>query len=123
MDSFANSGGENIYPPEIEERMLHHPAIHDESIVGVKDAKYGEVVAGFLKIREGHEKPSLQEVRLWVQQVMGRHKAPNYIFWVGTEEKTKDYPITGSGKIRKDLLSIQGSLLINERVEPRKSKL
>lgn len=46
-------GGENIYPPEIENVLLQHPGVANASIVGVSDEKYGEVVAAFVTAKEG----------------------------------------------------------------------
>ncbi|KAJ3545117.1 hypothetical protein NM208_g2673 [Fusarium decemcellulare] len=106
-------GGENIYPPEIEERLIQHPSLTNASVVGVKDERYGEAVTAFLNVRPGHEKPSPQELRSWVQKELGRHKAPKHIIWVGPGEAVQDYPITGTGKIRKDLLRDMGNNIID----------
>ncbi|KAF4983686.1 hypothetical protein FDECE_17248 [Fusarium decemcellulare] len=106
-------GGENIYPPEIEERLIQHPSLTNASVVGVKDERYGEAVTAFLNVRPGHEKPSPQELRSWVQKELGRHKAPKHIIWVGPGEVVQDYPITGTGKIRKDLLRDMGNRIID----------
>ena len=43
-------GGENIFPGEIEDRLLEHAAIAEASVVGLQDEKYGEVVAAFLRL-------------------------------------------------------------------------
>ena len=48
-------GGENIYPPEIENVLLQHSQVSNASIVGIPDPFYGEVVAAFVMIREGVE--------------------------------------------------------------------
>ncbi|KAH8892327.1 acetyl-CoA synthetase-like protein [Thozetella sp. PMI_491] len=104
-------GGENIYPPEIEERLLQHPAISHASVVGVTDDQYGEAVTAFLEVRPGQQKPYQDDVVAWVREELGRHKAPKHIIWVGKGEAVEDYPITGSGKIRKDLLREMGNRL------------
>ena len=46
-------GGENIYPPEVEEFLHHHPAVAEVAVVGLPDAKYGEVVAAWVVPRPG----------------------------------------------------------------------
>ena len=46
-------GGENIYPPEVEEFLHHHPAVAEVAVAGVPDAKYGEVVAAWVVPKAG----------------------------------------------------------------------
>lgn len=94
-------GGENIYPLEIEERMMKHPAIDRAIVVGLSHTKYGEVVCAFLQRRLDQQKLSDEEVREWTRQTLGRHKAPAHIFWLGEEGVSGDIPITGSGKVKK----------------------
>ena len=48
-------GGENIYPREIEEFLYTHPDIEDVQVVGVPDAKYGEELCAWLRMRPGTE--------------------------------------------------------------------
>ena len=60
------------------------------------------------------EKPDLTEVQAWVRKVLGRHKAPVHIFWLG-EDCDAEVPLTGSGKIRKFVLrDVAESLLKKE---------
>lgn len=121
-------GGENIYPPEIEERLLELPGISQAAVVGVKDDKYGEEIAAFLQATSISsttvEKPSLKEIRRWVRKVLAPQKAPRYVFWVGAREAIKEYPVTGSGKVRKDILrSIAEGLRDQTMAKERNSKL
>lgn len=95
------SGGENIFPLEIEERLVQHPSIVQASVVGLPDPKYGEVVGAFLQPRRGEARPSVDKLREFVRQVLGRHKAPVHIFWL---KEGEDFPKTGSGKIQKHVL-------------------
>ncbi|MHB8923681.1 MAG: AMP-binding protein [Coriobacteriia bacterium] len=87
-------GGENIYPREIEEFLYTMPGVQDVQVVGVPDAKYGEVVGAFIKrfagsgITEG-------DVQEFSRARMARYKAPKYVFFVD------EYPQTASGKIQK----------------------
>ncbi|KAH7354822.1 hypothetical protein BKA65DRAFT_604925 [Rhexocercosporidium sp. MPI-PUGE-AT-0058] len=111
-------GGENIYPLEIEERLLRHGAIADASIVGLKDDRYGEVVAAFVSNRPGHRRPSLSEIKAWIHEDLGRHKAPQHLFWVGSGEAVQEFPMTGSGKIKKDTLAMIGNSLLAEQRTP-----
>lgn len=112
-------GGENIYPLEIEERLLAHPAITRAIVTGLKDAHYGEVVGAFLQladeaVKEG-KKLGDQEVRDWVQQKLGRHKAPTHVFWLGEDGVPADVPLTGSGKVKKFEMARFGEEILRKR--------
>ncbi|KAI0114770.1 4-coumarate-CoA ligase [Daldinia grandis] len=113
-------GGENIYPLEIEERLLAHPAITRAIVTGLKDAHYGEVVGAFLQLgdeskRENGGKLGDQEVRDWVQQKLGRHKAPTHVFWLGEDGVPADVPLTGSGKVKKFEMARFGEEILRKR--------
>ena len=68
-------GGENIYPLEIEERLVEHPSIVRAIVVGVSHPRYIEVPTAFLLHEPGTEKPDLEEVKMWVRKVLGRQGA------------------------------------------------
>ncbi|RSL51329.1 hypothetical protein CEP53_008469 [Fusarium sp. AF-6] len=116
-------GGENIYPLEIEEHTLSHPTISNVSVVGLKDERYGEAVAAFLQIRPGHDKPSHEAMRVWVHDELGRHKAPQHTFWLGPGEMITEYPVTGSGKIRKEILREIGNRILEQSEAKPMAKL
>ncbi|KAF2110737.1 hypothetical protein BDV96DRAFT_199096 [Lophiotrema nucula] len=107
-------GGENIYPLEIEERLVEHSSITRAIVVGVSHERYVEVPAAFLALEDGASKPSLEEVKTWVRKVLGRHKAPMHVFWLG-EDCSADVPLTGSGKIKKFVLRDVAEGLIAKR--------
>ncbi|MCA1319509.1 AMP-binding protein [Bacillus tianshenii] len=90
-------GGENIYPREIEEFLYTHPKIFDVQIVGVPDAKFGEQVAAFIKVKEG-EILSAEEIKSYCSGKISRFKIPHYV------EIVDEYPMTASGKIQKFML-------------------
>lgn len=87
--------------------MQHH-GIANASVVGLKDAKFGEVVAAFLQCRS-HARPSDEELRTWVRAKLSRHKAPKHIFWLGDCQVGDTYPLTGSGKVKKHVLRQLGN--------------
>ncbi|KAK3384827.1 hypothetical protein B0H63DRAFT_171922 [Podospora didyma] len=107
-------GGENIYPLEIEERLLAHPAISLAVVVGLKDAHYGEVVAAFLGLETGHARPTRDEARDWVRRHLGKHKAPTHVFWFGVDGVPAAPPLTGSGKVRKFEMTKLGNQILDD---------
>lgn len=107
-------GGENIYPLEIEERLVVHPAIMKAAVVGIPDSHYGEVVGAFLALEDGHKCPTPEEVRDWTRQTLGRHKAPKHVFVFGTDPRLPTaMPQTGSGKIQKQVLRDLGKKMLD----------
>lgn len=82
---------------------MQHPSIARAIVVGVSHPRYVEVPAAFLLHEESTEKPDLEEVKAWVRKMLGRHKAPVHIFWLG-EDCDAEVPLTGSGKIKKFVL-------------------
>ncbi|KAJ4392909.1 hypothetical protein N0V85_006772 [Neurospora sp. IMI 360204] len=108
-------GGENIYPLEIEERLVAHPAISMAVVVGLKDQHYGEVVGAFLGLENGHQPMSTEEVREWCRRKLGKHKAPTHVFYLGLDGVPSTVPLTGSGKVRKFEMAQLGNKLLEER--------
>lgn len=87
-------GGENIYPREIEEFLHTHPKIADAQIVGLPDAKFGEVVAAWIKLKPGQEMQE-EEVRDFCRGQIAHYKVPLHVRFVD------EFPMTISGKIQK----------------------
>lgn len=106
-------GGENIYPREVEERLLELEDIAEASVAGIKDEKYGEVVGAFL--RTSTKRPGDEEIKEFVRESLGFHKAPQHIFWIGDTGVGDDFPKTASGKHQKHILSDIGARLIEQQ--------
>lgn len=87
-------GGENIYPKEIEEFLFTHPKVSDVQVIGVPDAKYGEVVMAWIKLKEGAE-ASAEKLTEFCKGKIAHFKVPKYFRF------TADFPMTVTGKIRK----------------------
>ncbi|HHS49090.1 MAG TPA: AMP-binding protein, partial [Desulfurella acetivorans] len=87
-------GGENIYPREIEEFLYTHPSIADVQVIGVPDAKYGEEICAWIKLRDGHTLTE-EEVKEFCREKIARYKIPKYIKFVDA------FPTTVTGKVRK----------------------
>lgn len=88
------SGGENVYPAEVERVLNEHPAILEAAVIGVPDAKWGEVGAAFVLARPGAAIDAAA-IRLWCRERLAAYKIP-----VGVTE-LEDFPRTAAGKVRK----------------------
>ncbi len=87
-------GGENIYPRELEEVLFRHPAVGDVAVVGLPDARWGEVVAAFIRPPPGATVDK-EELFDYLREHLAPHKTPRHWFVVDA------MPLTGSGKIQK----------------------
>ena len=88
-------GGENVYPREIEEFLYTHPDILDAQVIGVPDARYGEELCAWVRLRTGA--PELTAEALWdfAADKLAHYKIPRYVHLV------EEFPMTVTGKIRK----------------------
>jgi fatty-acyl-CoA synthase len=87
-------GGENIYPREIEEFLYTHPEIEDVQVVGVPDARYGEELCAWVKLRPGSALTP-EQVREYCVGKIAHYKVPRYV------RLTEDFPMTVTGKVQK----------------------
>jgi len=87
-------GGENIYPREVEEFLYTHPAIADVQVIGVPDAKYGEELCAWVRLKEGKTATD-EEIRAYCRGQIATFKIPRYFRFCD------GFPMTVTGKIRK----------------------
>ncbi|MEQ8743438.1 AMP-binding protein [Parasphingorhabdus sp.] len=87
-------GGENIYPREIEEYLLTHPAISDVQVFGVSDEKYGEQVCAWIIPRSG-EQVAAEDVRDFCRGQIAHYKVPHHVKIV------EGFTMTVTGKAQK----------------------
>ncbi|MBE5075108.1 AMP-binding protein [Erythrobacteraceae bacterium E2-1 Yellow Sea] len=87
-------GGENIYPREIEEFLLSHPAISDAQVFGVADEKYGEEVCVWVIARDSQQL-SEDEIKAFCKGQIAHYKVPRYIRIVDS------FIMTVTGKAQK----------------------
>jgi fatty-acyl-CoA synthase len=88
-------GGENVYPREIEEFLFTHPDIVDAQVIGVPDAKYGEELMAWVRLREGAQPLTADDLREFCAGRLAHYKIPRYVHVVD------EFPMTVTGKVRK----------------------
>ena len=88
-------GGENIYPREIEEFLYGHPDIEDVQVIGVPDARYGEEIMAWVRMRPEREPLDADALRAYCTGRIAHNKIPRYVKVVDA------FPMTVTGKIRK----------------------
>lgn len=94
------SGGENIYPAEVEQAITELEAVESVAVIGVPDEKWGEVPRAVILLRDGAQLTG-DDVRAHLEGRLARYKIPKTVAFVN------DMPRTASGKIRKTELRQQ----------------
>jgi len=74
-----NTGGEKVFPEEVEEVLKRHPAVHDAVVVGVPDERFGEAVAAVVEPNRGSEPPDGAELSDWAHQSLAGYKVPRHV--------------------------------------------
>lgn len=91
------SGGENIYPLEVENVLQNHPQLSEAVVVGIEDTKWGEKVVAFVVNKKG-EKPEKETLITYCHQHLARYKTPKDFYFL------EELPKTAVGKIDKKKL-------------------
>ncbi|HWO78817.1 long-chain fatty acid--CoA ligase [Gaiella sp.] len=91
------SGGENVYPAEIEDVLHAHPAVLEAAVVGVPDERWGEACAAFVVLREGSN-VGTEELQRLCRDRLARFKVPKTFAFVDA------LPRSSMGKVLKDEL-------------------
>ncbi len=96
-DNMIITGGENVYPSEVEEAVAAHDAVFDCACIGVPDDKWGEKVVAAVTLKPGYEKQSVSgdEIRVFCRDKIAGYKIPKQVFFLDDEEM----PRTATGKI------------------------
>ncbi|MEJ6591779.1 MAG: AMP-binding protein [SAR86 cluster bacterium] len=87
-------GGENVYPREIEEFLMTHPAVAAVQVTGVPDPKYGEEIVAWVALKEGQQLED-EALKAFCRGTIAHYKVPRYVRF------TDDFPMTVTGKVQK----------------------
>ncbi len=90
-------GGENIYPREIEEFLFGHPAVADVQVFGIPDAKYGEELCAWIRLRPATT-ATQDDIRAFCRDRIAHFKIPRHVRFVDA------FPMTVTGKVQKFLM-------------------
>jgi len=88
------SGGENVYPVEVEAALVRHPGVREVAVIGVPDEEWGEVGRAFIVLEEGRRLTE-GELGRHCRTLIAKYKVPNTFVFV------ENLPRTGSGKVKK----------------------
>lgn len=88
------SGGENVYPAEVESVLYDHPAVAQAAVIGVPDARWGERVAAVVVLKAG-QTLDIDALRAYAEPKLARYKLPSALFL------TDALPLNSSGKLLK----------------------
>jgi acyl-CoA synthetase (AMP-forming)/AMP-acid ligase II len=83
-----NSGGEKIFPEEVETTLKAHPAVFDAIVVGVPDETYGQRVAAVVQLRDGADAPSLEDLQAHAREHIAGYKVPRQVTVVDAVHRT-----------------------------------
>ncbi|MFN3945944.1 MAG: class I adenylate-forming enzyme family protein [Allosphingosinicella sp.] len=92
------SGGENVYPAEVENVLCAHPAVADVAVVGAPHPTWGEAGRAFIQLASGTLPPAADELRSFCRSRLAPYKVPLSFEYV------REFPRTSAGKIQKHLL-------------------
>ena len=93
-DDMVVSGGENVFPQEVEELLMAHDLIADAAVIGVPDEDFGARLKAFV-VAGGDEQPSADELQAYVKSNLARYKVPREIVYVS------ELPRNATGKVLK----------------------
>ncbi|GGN10744.1 acyl-CoA synthetase [Streptomyces fuscichromogenes] len=74
-----NTGGEKVYPEEVEQALKSHPDVYDALVAGVPDATWGSHVAAVVQLRDGAEPPSLSDIQTHCRTHLAGYKVPRQL--------------------------------------------
>jgi O-succinylbenzoic acid--CoA ligase len=102
IDDRNDTGGEKVWPEEVENALRRHPKVRDVGVGGRPDAEWGERVVAFVVPVDPTDPPTLEELRDAAARSLPRYRAPRELVLV------QELPRTGSGKLRRAALPGRG---------------
>lgn len=91
------TGGENVYPTEVENVIYEHPAVAEAAVFGLRDEKWGEITVAAVSLRQGFELKE-EELIEWCRPRIAGYARPRRLYFAG------NLPKTGSGKVMRKAL-------------------
>jgi long-chain acyl-CoA synthetase len=89
------TGGENVYPAEVENALMRHPGVADVAVIGIPDEKWGEAVKAVVVAAPGRAAPTPEELVAFCRQHLAGYKCPKSVDFAA------DLPRNPSGKLLK----------------------
>jgi fatty-acyl-CoA synthase len=93
-DEMIVSGGENVFPREVEDVLADHPAVQEVAVVGVPDQRFGQRLAAFVVPADGHE-PDADALKAHVKRTLAGYKVPRDVVFLA------ELPRNATGKVLK----------------------
>ncbi len=82
-----NTGGEKVYPEEVEDALKRHPSIRDALVVGIPDERFGSAVTAVVEPREGEQVPDVETLRQFLAGHLARYKLPREVVVVDSVKR------------------------------------
>jgi len=96
-DDMIISGGENVFPREVEDLLTDHPAVHEAAVIGVPDAEFGQRLKAFVSLAQGAS-AGADDLKAYVKEHLARYKVPRDVIFLD------ELPRNPTGKILKRVL-------------------
>lgn len=100
------SGGENVYPAEVERVLLRHPGVAEAAVIGVADAQWGET--GHAWVRPADPRLGPEDLLAWCRTQLAKYKVPKYL------DLLEEIPKSDTGKINKRRLADMAAATKND---------
>jgi fatty-acyl-CoA synthase len=96
-DDMIVSGGENVFPQEVENLLVEREDVFDAAVVGVDDVDFGKRLCAFVVLNPGAQQ-NAEEIKLFVKNNLARHKVPRDVVFVD------ELPRNATGKLLRRVL-------------------